>query len=153
MRISELLSLKINQVWDGATVRPRVYLDRADSKGKRTGCSIVIHPKAARSLSKWLAVRGPASPKDWLFNSQRRPGHALGRQAAWLILHDAFLTAGVNGMAGTHVLRKTFARNVHRALNGDLFRTAAALRHSNPLTTLAYLSFRQEEIDRAILRA
>ena len=37
--------------------------------------------------------------------------------------------------------------------DADLFRLAKAMRHTSPLTTLAYLSFRQEEIDRAILRA
>ena len=60
-------------------------------------------------------------------------------------------TGGVMGMAGTHCLRKTFANNVHKALGGDLFRTSKAMRHSSPLTTLRYLSFKQEEIDRAIL--
>ena len=54
-------------------------------------------------------------------------------------------------MAGTHCLRKTFANNVHKALGGDLFRTSKAMRHSSPLSTLRYLSFKQEEIDRAIL--
>jgi integrase len=153
MRISELLSLQVGQVWDGAAVRPRVYLDRRDSKCKLSGSSIIIHPKAAAALVKWINHRSTVHPEDWLFPSQRCPKSALGRQAAWLILHKAFLTAGVSGMAGTHVLRKTFARNVHEALNGDLFRLAKAMRHSSPLTTLAYLSFRQEEIDRAILRA
>jgi hypothetical protein len=48
-------------------------------------------------------------------------------------------------------MRKTFANNVHKALGGDVFRTAKAMRHSSPMTTLRYLSFKQEEIYRAIL--
>jgi integrase len=55
-------------------------------------------------------------------------------------------------MTGTHCMRKTFAANVYRALQGDLFGLSRALRHSSPLTTLAYLSFNQEKVDRAILR-
>ncbi len=153
LRVSELLSLRIGQVYDGAAIGPRVYLERQDSKGRRAGSSIVIHPKAAAALTKWIHSRGAVGADDWLFPSQRCPGRPLGRRAAWLILHQAFLAAGVSGMAGTHGMRKTFCANVHKALNGDLFRLAKAMRHSSPLTTLAYLSFRQEEIDRAILRA
>lgn len=154
LRLSELLSLTIGQVvWNGSAVRPRIYLDRQDSKGKMAGSSIVVHPKAAVALAKWIGKRGATHPDDWLFTSQRCPGQPLRRRAAWLILHKAFIAARVMGMAGSHCMRKTFARNLHKALNGDLFRLAKAMRHTSPLTTLAYLSFRQEEIDRAILRA
>ncbi len=89
-------------------------------------------------------------PNGYLFPSQRK-GCGLGRKAAWKVLHRAFQEAGVSGMAGTHCMRKTFANNVHKALGGDLFRPAQAMRHSSPMTTLRYLSFKQEEIDRAIL--
>jgi integrase len=153
MRISELLSIRIGQIYDGSAIRPRVYLDRQDSKGKRTGSSIIIHPKAEVALAKWIHSRGAVSPDDWLFPSQRCSRRPLGRRAAWLILHKGFLAAGVSGMAGTHCMRKSFCNNVYRVMNGDLFRLAKAMRHSSPLSTLAYLSFRQEEIDRAILRA
>lgn len=50
-------------------------------------------------------------------------------------------------------MRKTFAKNVYKALKGDLFRTSKVLRHTSVLTTLRYLSFEQNEIDRAILAA
>jgi integrase len=153
MRVSELLALQIFQVWDGAAIRSRVYLDRQDVKGKTNGASIVLHPRAAAALEKWIRSRGAINPGDWLFPSQRSKDRPMRRVTAWRALHDAFVAAGVSGKSGTHCMRKTFAQNVHRALGGDLFRLAKAMRHSSPLTTLAYLSFRQEEIDRAILRA
>ena len=153
MRISELLSLHIGQTFDGTAVLPRVYLQRSSTKGKRHGASIALHPKAVAALRKWITSRGPVSADDWLFPSQRAPGRAMGRHAAWHILHRAFIAAGVTVMAGTHAMRKSFCANVHRALGGDLFRLAKAMRHSSPLTTLSYLSFKQDEIDRAILRA
>jgi len=37
-------------------------------------------------------------------------------------------------------------------LCGDIFRLSKAMRHTSVFTTLAYLSYKQEEIDRAILR-
>jgi integrase len=153
LRISELLSLRVGQVHNGSAVLPRVYLERKSSKGRRDGASIVIHPKAAAALAKWIASRGPLQPDDWLFQSQRYPNRPMVRHTGWSILHRAFLAAGVTGMAGSHVMRKTFAANLDAVLGGDLFRLSKALRHRSPLTTLCYLSFKQEEIDQAILRA
>jgi integrase len=153
LRVSELLSLRIGQVASGAVILPRVYLERSGTKGKQQGASIVLHPQAAAALEKWLRHRGPVTPRDWLFPSQRCPGFPMRRHAAWLLLHKAFLAAGVTGMAGSHCMRKTFSHKVYRALKGDLFRLSKAMRHSSPLTTLRYLSFRQQEIDSAILRA
>ena len=75
------------------------------------------------------------------------------RHTGWQILHDAFVAAGVTGMCGSHSMRKTFAANVLKTLGGDIFRLSKAMRHTSPFTTLAYLSYRQDEIDRAILRA
>jgi len=54
LRISELLSLELGQVYQGGQVLPRLYLRRQDSKGKRTGSSIVIHPRAAAALLEWI---------------------------------------------------------------------------------------------------
>jgi integrase len=152
LRISELLSLKIGQVWAGKQVVPRLYLRRSAAKGKRAGASIVIHPEAAKAMNRWIKRRGGnCNPTDYLFSSRKNHGHSLTRTSAWRILHGVFLAAGVPGMAGTHCLRKTFARNVHESLHGDLFRLSKAMRHASPMTTLAYLSFQQEEIDGAIL--
>lgn len=153
LRISELLSLRICDTFSGGNPRDRIYLKRRNTKGRHQGASLILHPQAAKAIGKWLSVRKNVGPEAWLFPSQVRPDHPLGRKSAWAILHRAFIGAGVEGMAGSHCLRKTAAARFYRALNGDIFRLSIALRHSSPLTTMAYLSFRQEEIDRAILRA
>lgn len=152
LRISELLALKVGQVWDGRTTVAWFYVARQNTKGKYAGASIVLHPDAAKAVARWIKAGGlAANPHGYLFPSQKHGGRRLGRKSAWEILHPAFQKAGVMGMVGTHCLRKTFANNVHKALGGDLFRTSKAMRHSSPLTTPRYLSFKQEEIDRAIL--
>jgi integrase len=60
LRISEALALRVDQVWDGKAVLPRLYLNRKDTKGRRAGASIVVHPEAAAALTKWIQVREPA---------------------------------------------------------------------------------------------
>jgi integrase len=151
LRVSELLSLRVGQVWDGKEMRGRFYLDRRATKGKIRGASIVLHPKAAMALTRWFADRAEVRAGDYLFPSQRSASSPVGRRWVSRLLERAFTLAGVDGMRGTHIMRKTFAANVHRALQGDLFGLSRALRHSSPLTTLAYLSFKQDKIDRAIL--
>ena len=115
---------------------------------------MVIHPRAAAALVKWIeAPMGPTNPEEWLFPSQKCPDLPMRRHTGWLILHQAFVSAGVIGMCGSHAMRKTFCANVRSALGGDIYRLSKAMRHTSPFTTLAYMSYRQEEIDRAILRA
>ena len=154
LRISELLSLRVGQVWDGDKPVSRFYLKRRATKGKTTGASILLHPDAAVALTRWIAgAELRDQPGSYLFPSQKNQDQPLDRRSAWRLLHRAFRLAGVAGMAGSHCLRKTFAARIHKALGGDLFRTSKALRHTSPMTTLKYLSFKQDEIDRAILAA
>ena len=150
LRISELLALKVGQVWDGNKVVDRFYVRRQATKGKEADASIVMHPEAAQYLSRWIkSGKLTGKPENYLFPGQTN-GH-LNRRWMWNVLSRAFKAAGVTGMAGTNCMRKTFANNVHKALGGDLFRTSKAMRHASPLSTLRYLSFKQEEIDRAVL--
>ena len=55
------------------------------------------------------------------------------------------------GKLGTHSMRKTFADRIYDRLDGDLAKTQKALGHKNINSTVQYLSFREEEIDEAIL--
>jgi integrase len=57
LRVSELLALKIEDVWTGTAPRPRIYVARRHTKGKRQGDSIVMHSRAAAAITKWLGSR------------------------------------------------------------------------------------------------
>ena len=48
-------------------------------------------------------------------------------------------------------MRKHFANKVYEKLGHDLVRTQRALGHKNINSTVSYLSYREEEIDAAIL--
>ena len=54
LRISELLALRVGQVWDGHKIVDRFYVRRRATKGKEAGASIVMHPEAAKSLACWI---------------------------------------------------------------------------------------------------
>ena len=73
------------------------------------------------------------------------------RTLAWRILRRAFEQAGLTGNLGTHSMRKTFADRIYDRLDGDLVNTAQALAHRWIGSTASYLTFRESEIDEAIL--
>jgi hypothetical protein len=52
---------------------------------------------------------------------------------------------------GPRHAKETFANHVYEKLGHDLYRTQQAMGHRNFTSTVSYLSFREEDIDAAIL--
>jgi site-specific recombinase XerD len=117
-------------------------------KKKTEGRTVVLHPDAKAAIAAWL-LEAELQPTDDLFQS--RQGGAMTRQQAWAILQEAYQTNGLTGQLGTHAMRKTFANRVYNALGHDLIKTQWALGHRNVNSTVFYLSFREEDIDAAVL--
>jgi excisionase family DNA binding protein len=57
----------------------------------------------------------------------------------------------LTGKIATHSMRKTFADRVYEKLGRDIFRTQKALGHRNINSTVQYLSFKEADIDAAVL--
>ena len=148
-----MLSLKIADVAVASEVQNRIRVRRETVKGKRAGFDMPLHPQAAAALQDHIDTLRDRSPGSFLFPG-RRTGTRLSKTAGWRAIKRAFLAADLTGAPleiGTHTLRKTFARLIYAALGHDLVRTSCAMRHASVATTLNYLSFREEEVDRAIL--
>ena len=67
------------------------------------------------------------------------------------MLKRAYGAAGLRGKLGCHSTRKTYAQKVYSALGHDLIATQAAMRHASITSTIQYLSFEEEKVERAIL--
>lgn len=153
-RISELLSLRLLDVMRAGKLLDRVSVARRNMKKKVEGRTILLHPDARAALELWieeLRAQGYMTSDCFIFQSRKGRNAALSRVQAYRILQAAYERAGVEGQTGTHSMRKTFANNVHERLGRDLLKTQKALGHRNINSTVSYLSFRQEEIDEAIL--
>ena len=153
-RISELLSLRLMDVTRHGKPLERVTVARKHMKKKVEGRTIVLHPEAKVALCEWLVelhALGYMTSDTFVFQSRKGRNAALSRVQAYRILQEAYERAGVSGSTGTHTMRKTFANRVYSRLNGDLIKTQKALGHRNINSTVSYLSFREEEIDEAIL--
>ena len=153
-RISELLSLRVGDVYQHGRVVDRVTVSRRHMKQQREGRTVPLHPDAKAALVTWLMQlqrRKGLAPAAYVFQSRKGTNQPIGKIQAWKILRDAVTTNELTGKLGTHCMRKTFANRVYQRLNHDLVKTQRAMGHKNINSTVAYLSFVEEDIDRAIL--
>lgn len=150
-RISELLSIKVRDVFAYGAVIDQVTVQRSAMKRKIEGRTVALHLEAREALRAWIDELSPASEDSFLFVSRKGDNRALSRKQAWSILTKAFKDAKLTGKLGCHATRKTFAAKVHEKLGRDLLKTQRALGHRSPASTVAYLSFDETDITRAIL--
>lgn len=148
-RISEILSLRIKDVIQTGQMVDRVTVSRKNMKRKIEGRTVLLHPEAKHALSKVIA--SDADPNAFIFSSRNGLNKPLSRYGALNNIQTLTAELGLQGKIGTHSMRKTFANKVYDALDHDLWKTSKALGHKTINSTIQYLSFREEEIDAAIL--
>jgi len=155
-RISELLSLRLRDVVQNGKTVDRIAVARRHMKKKREGRTVVLHPEARQALERWvkrLTGSGHKDPDTLLFRSREGENQAMNRRTAWHMLRRAYAAAGLTGKLGTHSMRKTFAKRVHKALGNDLLKTQKALGHASVESTVSYLDVDSGEIEDAILKS
>jgi integrase len=153
-RISELLSLRVGDVLQAGRLVDRVTVARRNMKKRVEGRTVLLHPDAKTALTVWLEqlrVHGYMTADAFLFQSRKGANRPISRVHAYRVLQSAYTANELTGKLGTHSMRKTFANRVYTALKGDLPKTQRALGHRNINSTVSYLSFREEDIDAAIL--
>ena len=164
-RISELLSLRLKDVFRCGQIIARVSVNRRSMKRKTEGRTVLLHPQAKEALHDWIeefVENGYSDANGYVFRSRNGSNKPISALQAWRILRHAYQSNGLTGKLGTHSMRKTFAAKVYQRLSQrraagepvDPFRlTSKALGHRNLNSTDAYLSFLEEDIDEAILAA
>jgi integrase len=165
-RISELLSLTVGDVMAHGKILDQISVLRRHMKGgkagKTSGRTVPLHPEARAALSVWLEfltkIKRTLDPQTPVFCSRvKDPStglkRAISREQAWRILKEAFNANELQGKLGTHAMRKTFANRMYDKLNHDLVKCQRAMGHANVNSTVAYLSFREEDISDAMLAA
>ena len=153
-RITELLSLRLQNVYQHQEVLSRVSVPRRNMKGKYASRSVPVHSHAQLALAAWITEMPhhfETTPESFIFRSREGENKPISRMHAHRILREAFDSCEMTGALGTHSMRKTFAKRVHLRLGNDLAKTKEALGQKNITATMHYMSFMQEEIDQAIL--
>jgi len=147
-RISELLSLSLDDVYQDNQVVAQVSVAKKSMKGKHKARTVILHPQAREALGEYCRIlsltNSGATP---LFKSMKS-NKAISRVQAHIILKEAM--SGIDGRTGTHCMRKSFATRVHKALGNDVVKTSKALGHASITSTVNYLEVFQDEINKAI---
>lgn len=164
-RISEALSLRVEDVWDGRAVKPEIALRRGRLKGGR-GCRkrrvheriVPVHPRLKAALQNLINSRfgdSFADPRSYLFTGRKsRPGvhgEPIGRMRAYGILRAAAIATGNGNRVGTHSLRKSFAHEIYERSGHNLVLTQRVMGHTSVLTTVRYLHIGKEEAAEAVM--
>lgn len=157
LRISELLSLRVGEVWQsGAPVRI-LRLTRNRLKGGRgirarsvSSRTVPLNARAAAVLHAQFGSQSIIDKDAPLFPS--REGGALTRRQAARVIRKIFLAAGCDPerVWAAHSLRRRFVRRVYDCTR-DIQVTRAAVGHRYIQTTQAYLGLAEEEAYAAVL--
>ena len=142
-RISELIALKVNDIWQNDKSVSDLLFDRNIVKGGEVSRAVPVNVdgrQAIEVLMAWhLEHYGNVDPTRPLFPSRNGQGtQAMTRKAAHDVLKDAFEAAGLNGKLGTHSLRKSYAQRLYEQTN-DIYAVQEMLGHKKVVTTQQYL--------------
>lgn len=142
-RISELLSLRIGDVWQNRQPVSDLLFDKSIVKGGEVSHAVPVNidgRDAIDELVNWHRERYRTTRANRpLFPSRNKNGSvAMNRQTAHELLKKAFITAGLNGKLATHSLRKSFAQRVYEH-SGDIYLVQELLGHKSVATTQKYI--------------
>jgi len=151
-RISELLGLKIGDVYQKGRAVSDLLFDKSIVKGGEVSRAVYVNSDGRGAIDQLIVWHKKsytsAAAGRFLFPSRKGGGAvAMRRQTAHDILKAAFEAAGLNGKLATHSMRKSYAQRLYHR-TGDIFTVSAVLGHKSIATTQAYLG-----VDYQALRA
>ena len=151
-RISELLALKVGEVWQNGKPVSDLLFDKSVVKGGEVSRAVPLNIDGRRTIEAlidWHSQRfGAIDAARPLFPSRQGDG-ALDRRMAHEALKTAFEAAGLNGKLATHSMRKSFAQRLYEQTN-DIFAVQEMLGHKNVATTQRYLGVNYASVRDAV---
>ena len=153
-RISELLSLRISDVWQNNAAVSDLLFNKSVVKGGEISRAVPVNRdgrQAIDDLRDWHREQYEnIDPERPLFPSRNGRGEKrMSRRTAHDVLKEAFIAAGLNGHLATHSLRKSFAQRLYDR-TGDIFVVQEMLGHKNVATTQKYLGVNYASVREAL---
>jgi integrase len=158
-RISELLALRVCDVWNGHEVAHEVFVARRNLKGGRgaylrsvRGRRVPLAEPVRDAIREHLERIGIDNPERALFSTTQAQGEPMDRSAVFRVLTEACRRCGIDSTRiSTHSLRKTFVGRIYKASNHDLIATQRIVGHTSPATTARYLETDAAQLDALML--
>ena len=94
-RVSELLSIKVGDVFQHGQFRTHVVVEAKNMKGKKKSRAVVIHSAAKEAIAAYFAEYEAQwgrsmTPEMYLFRSQQGVNRAMSRTQIAKIMHDIY---------------------------------------------------------------
>ena len=141
LRISDILALTCNQVYDFKARRPRRSITITEKKTGKTK-TIALHKNIIAALQYFYNQATPGTPL--ILNHQT--GKAITRVQAYRLLRAAAEAIGIGQRVSCHSLRKTFG---YHAWKGGVSPAVIMeiYNHSSLAVTRRYLGVTQDDIN------
>lgn len=142
LRISDLLRLKVEDVWTGKKCREYINL-----KEKKTGKfkKVIINDSMEKVIKEYIKGENPQLT-DYIFKSRKGDNKSISRQQACNILKQAGDYCGIGESISPHTMRKTWGYWAWKS-GVSLVLIMEALNHSSISITKRYLGILQEDLD------
>ena len=151
-RISELLALKVGEVWQNGKPVSDLLFDKTIVKGGEVSRAVPVNVNGREAIEGLIVFHveryGNIDVERALFPSRQGSG-AMDRRMAHTVLKNAFEAAGLNGKLATHSMRKSFAQRLYEQTN-DIFAVQEMLGHKNVATTQRYLGVNYASVRDAV---
>lgn len=144
-RISELLSWRIKDVYNGIAIRHKVTVEARYMKNKHSPRTVILHP-AARSILATL-IQPDTNPLQYVFRSREGINQPICLDTANRNIKSVCAIEGISERIGTHSMRKTYARLLYRASGNDIIVLKEGLGHRDVKTTQKYLEVEEGKVD------
>ena len=157
-RISEILSLRVSDIWEAGSIKNSVTVSKHRMKGGEKSRTMPLHSQAKEALA--LYIRDARLDHDFHLNSALFPRQGgiepVNKKQYWAIIRAAASRAGVSvEHLGTHSMRKSFASKMWNSafIQADILKMAKLLGHENPSNTARYVQFLDGSLERAVMES
>jgi len=139
IRVSDLLSLKVEDVYEGGCFKEFLYINDLKYNEKK---AFYLNKSVNKELK--IYFDGHDFEQDsYLFKSKKN-NQPITRQQAYRIINHAAKEVGIPGKIGTHTLRKTFGYHAYRkGIAISIIKEIYG--HHTPNETLRYLGVKKSE--------
>jgi site-specific recombinase XerD len=152
MRISEMLSLNVEDVFEKDRPVDVLSLRKQQVKGKKEARSIPLNDAAKdaiQELVSWLSWNMEELTEDTPLFPSQVGGDRITRIQAHRILKRAYEKSGLTGKLATHSMRKSFGTRIYQATK-DIMVTKELLGHANVNTTQKYIGVGMDALRAAV---